>query len=55
MAKTNRYFVTERTIDPIQTIYYVLVALLVIGVIPFTHVGVGLILLAGGFELKMRF
>ncbi len=52
---SRRYTVTERTFDPLNLIYIVLVVLLLVGVIPFTHVAVGLVLLAGQVEAKVRF
>ncbi len=40
------------TYDPIGTIYFIALILLIAGVIPFTAVWVGLILILGEFELK---
>lgn len=41
------------TFDPIQAVYGILIVLLLVGVIPFTHVAVSLILLVGAVEFKI--
>lgn len=45
--------VTSRTFDPLQLLYVVLILLLMAGVIPFTPVGVGAVLLLGVCEIKI--